>query len=194
MMDSIEALGILAQHRTNQVVIATMTSSHVWDRLSDHALDLPLKSCMGKASSLGLGIALARPDVPVWVLDGDGSLLNNLGTLITIGNLAPANFHHFLLNNGVYRASGSQPLPGVGKVAFCTLAESAGYAASFSFDDPKDLRHRLPDVIRTLGPALICLNTEPCKERIGHLRKGSTRDALLRVKAALDRGISPHDS
>jgi phosphonopyruvate decarboxylase len=190
MMDSIEALSILAQHRTNQVVIVTMTSSHVWDKLSEHELDLPLKGCMGKASSLGLGIALARPDIPVWVLDGDGSLLNNLGSLITVSNLAPANYHHFLLNNGVYRASGSQPIPSAGKVAFCTLAESAGYAASFAFSDSEDLRRRLPQVIRTLGPAFVCLNTEPSKDRIGHRRKTSTAEALLRVKAVLE-GIPP---
>ena len=46
---------------------------------------------MGLASSIGLGLALARPDLRVFVLDGDGSLLMNLGSLATIGLLQPAN-------------------------------------------------------------------------------------------------------
>ena len=57
---------------------------------------------MGLASSHALGLALARPDKRVIVLDGDGSLLMNLGTLVTIGAVAPKNFVHFVGHNGSY--------------------------------------------------------------------------------------------
>ena len=67
---------------------------------------------MGGASSLGLGMALARPDRRVLVLDGDGSLLMQLGSLATVAGAAPRNLVHFLFKNGVYHTSGAQGIPG----------------------------------------------------------------------------------
>ena len=67
---------------------------------------------MGGASSLGLGLALARPDRRVIVFDGDGSLLMQLGSLATIAGAAPRNLVHFLFKNGVYHTSGAQGIPG----------------------------------------------------------------------------------
>ena len=69
---------------------------------------------MGKASSIGLGIALARPDKKVLVIDGDGSLLMNLGSLVTVANMSPKNLVHFVYQNGTYGVSGGQPIPGSG--------------------------------------------------------------------------------
>ena len=66
---------------------------------------------MGLASSVGLGLALARPDVPVFVLDGDGSLLMNLGSLATIGLLQPANLVLVVMDNQQYATTGGQATP-----------------------------------------------------------------------------------
>jgi thiamine pyrophosphate-dependent acetolactate synthase large subunit-like protein len=66
---------------------------------------------MGLASSIGLGLALARPDVRVIVLDGDGSLLMNLGSLATIGLLRPANLVVIVMDNQEYATTGGQPTP-----------------------------------------------------------------------------------
>jgi thiamine pyrophosphate-dependent acetolactate synthase large subunit-like protein len=66
---------------------------------------------MGLASSIGLGLALARPDVPVFVLDGDGSLLMNLGSLATIGLLRPANLVLVVMDNEEYATTGGQETP-----------------------------------------------------------------------------------
>ena len=66
---------------------------------------------MGLASSIGLGLALARPDVRVFVLDGDGSLLMNLGSLATIGLLHPANLVVIVMDNEEYATTGGQPTP-----------------------------------------------------------------------------------
>jgi phosphonopyruvate decarboxylase len=64
---------------------------------------------MGLASSIGLGLALARPDLRVFVLDGDGSLLMNLGSLATIGWTAPANLVLVVWDNREYGTTGGQP-------------------------------------------------------------------------------------
>ena len=64
---------------------------------------------MGLASSIGLGLALARPERKVMVLDGDGSVLMNLGTLATIAHHAPENYQLVILDNCCYGSTGSQP-------------------------------------------------------------------------------------
>jgi thiamine pyrophosphate-dependent acetolactate synthase large subunit-like protein len=66
---------------------------------------------MGLASSLGLGLALARPDLRVFVLDGDGSLLMNLGSLATIGLLQPPNLVLVVMDNEEYATTGGQATP-----------------------------------------------------------------------------------
>ena len=66
---------------------------------------------MGVASSIGLGLALARPDLRVFVLDGDGSLLMNLGSLATIGLLQTPNLALIVMDNGEYATTGGQPTP-----------------------------------------------------------------------------------
>src|SRR5262245_8154258 len=63
---------------------------------------------MGLASSMGLGLALARPDLPVFVLDGDGSLLMNLGSLATIGWTRPARLVVIVWDNELYGTTGGQ--------------------------------------------------------------------------------------
>src|SRR5476649_1690133 len=66
---------------------------------------------MGMASSIGLGLAMARPDARVFVLDGDGSLLMNLGSLATIGLLQPPNLVLVVMDNEEYATTGGQKTP-----------------------------------------------------------------------------------
>jgi thiamine pyrophosphate-dependent acetolactate synthase large subunit-like protein len=63
---------------------------------------------MGLASSIGLGLALARPELRVFVVDGDGSLLMNLGSLATIGWTRPSNLVLIVWDNQVYGTTGGQ--------------------------------------------------------------------------------------
>jgi len=64
---------------------------------------------MGLASSIGLGIALKDPEKRVFVFDGDGNILMNLGSLTTIGSLKPKNLIHVVFDNSVHESTGSQP-------------------------------------------------------------------------------------
>jgi thiamine pyrophosphate-dependent acetolactate synthase large subunit-like protein len=79
---------------------------------------------MGLASSIGLGLALACPDVRVFVLDGDGSLLMNLGSLATIGLLRPPNLVVIVMDNEEYATTGGQKTP----TAHSADLEAAGRA------------------------------------------------------------------
>src|SRR5207244_3483171 len=125
-----------------------------------------------KASSFGLGIALARPDLRVWVLDSDGALLMNLGSLVTIARAKPPNLLHFLYDNEAYDTTGGQPTPGAGMVDFTALALAAGYPEARAFDRLEDLERELPAMVARVGPALIQLKVASIGRRpsVGGMR------------------------
>ena len=86
---------------------------------------------MGLASSIGLGLAMARPDLRVFVLDGDGSLLMNLGSLATIGWMRPANLVLIVWDNGAYGTTGGQDTA----TAHGADLEAAARAMGIAHDD-----------------------------------------------------------
>ena len=75
----------------------------------DRDANLYTWGAMGLASSIGLGVALAAPDRTVFVTDGDGSLLMNLGSLATIARQAPPNLVHIVWDNHMWYETGGQP-------------------------------------------------------------------------------------
>jgi len=77
--------------------------------ISDTRPDFYMIGSMGLASSIGLGIALKDPGKKVFVFDGDGNILMNLGSLTTIGTLKPKNLIHVVFDNSVHESTGSQP-------------------------------------------------------------------------------------
>ena len=162
---NVDAVRIIDEHRADGVIIPTMNAGNVAFGLPSvtrhEELDFPMFGCMGKASSVGLGLALARPERKVLVLDGDGSLLMNLGTLVTVSNKAPENLYHFVFENGVYAVTGGQPIPGEGKASFRGMAEEAGYAASYEFDDTEELATNIDSILGQKGPVLVCLKIVP---------------------------------
>jgi thiamine pyrophosphate-dependent acetolactate synthase large subunit-like protein len=98
---------------------------------------------MGMASSIGLGLALARPDTRVFVLDGDGSLLMNLGSLATIGLLQPANLVLVVVDNEVYATTGGQPTPTALGADLEAAARAMRIAAASTVRTEADLREAL---------------------------------------------------
>ena len=149
------AVDVLARRRRDQVVIPTMTVMPLWARRAGAARDLPCHGFMGGGSTLGLGIQLARPDVPVWVLDGDGSLAMQLGSLLTIAQARPRRFLHVVLHNGVYATSGAQPLVAEGRMSFSELALGAGYVAARPFRDDASFDAEIDDLLALEGPVLV---------------------------------------
>jgi len=99
------------------------------------------------------------PDV--WVIDGDGSLMMQLGSLGTIAGAAPSNFLHIVIHNGVYETSGSQPLPSQQQVDFAQMAEGAGYAQTASFGDAEEFDSAIDELLAAEGPTLVQLYTRP---------------------------------
>ena len=161
MMKRDACLQVLARHRTDEIVVAVYKAAQEWLHISPSDLNYTFTGAMGQGSSHALGLALGRPDRRVVVLDGDGSLLMNLGTMVTIGNKAPKNLYHFLFNNGVYAVTGGQPVPGEGIMSWEDMAKSAGYTAVFSFDNLEDFTTGIDQVLASAGPVFINLRIEP---------------------------------
>jgi thiamine pyrophosphate-dependent acetolactate synthase large subunit-like protein len=160
MMTAREALEVVAQHRGERIVVTTMTAVSVWPELSDTPLDFAyLPSAMGQAPALGLGLALAQPGRGVIVLNGDGSMLMNLGALVTVAN-HPANLYLVILDNGLYEVTGGQPTAGTGHVDFAGMARAAGIARTYTFPDLTAWRAGAEEALRGPGPVVVALSTE----------------------------------
>jgi sulfopyruvate decarboxylase subunit beta len=160
MMNRLDCLRILARHVTDEIVVATYSTGTDWLALTpDRPLNYFAFGAMGLASSHGLGLALGRPDKRVIVLDGDGSLLMNFGTLVTIGAVQPANFVHFVGHNGSYEANGGHPIPNRA-VDFAAAARAAGIARAHAIADLADFEARVGSLLRGDGPVFVDLLIE----------------------------------
>lgn len=99
-----------------------------------------LQHAMGLASSLGLGIALVRPELRVIVLDGDGSILMNLGGLTTLARYRPANLVHVVFDNGSLLSVGGFPTATTTGTDLAAIAKGAGVPRTATVDTPDGLR------------------------------------------------------
>lgn len=127
--------------------------------LQDRANHFYMVGSMGCAPSLGLGLALARPDKTIVVIDGDGAALMRMGNFATIGAYAAGNFIHILLDNEVHDSTGAQSTVS-GGVSFARTASACGYGLALEGDQPG-----LIDALFTRnngsGPRFLQLKTRP---------------------------------
>ena len=157
-----DGLRLLEQFRQESVVVACEENSSPWTAVSsDKNLDIPFPDAVGKGISLGLGIALARPDKKVMILDSDGGLLTNLGALATVAGKEPQNLIHIVMEDGIYAYKGGVPIPNIGKLSFVKMASGAGYTSVFEFADLEDFAIQIEEVLNTPGPVFVCLKVQP---------------------------------
>jgi sulfopyruvate decarboxylase subunit beta len=160
MMTLREALEIVAVHRGQRIVVATMSSAGEWPSLSDTPLDfIYIPSAMGQGPALGLGLALAQPQRGVLVLNGDGCTLMNLGCLVTLAE-HPANVYLLIVDNGLYEVTGGQAMAGAGRVDFAGLARAAGMERVYSYDTADAWRAGAVEALSGAGPVVISLKVE----------------------------------
>ncbi|WP_176731420.1 thiamine pyrophosphate-dependent enzyme [Bradyrhizobium elkanii] len=170
-MDYLESLRCLSSHRTDQIVISHETACRVWPLVSKREdFDLLGLPCMSKASSLAVGVAMGRPDRKVWVLDGDGSLAMNLGSLATEAEWRPRNLVHFVLQNYEYELTAGQPFPSVDWIDFETIARGCGFPRVFTFDNLNELERGLPEAISGSDLTLVVLKVKPAGAQAGPYR------------------------
>lgn len=158
MMRRDECLKKLAEYHTNEIVVPVFQAAFEWMVFKPDALNYLGVGAMGQASSHALGLAIGRPDKRVIVLDGDGSLLMNLGTLVTIAEAGPSNLIHFVCVNKNYETNGSHPIPGAQRIDFCGFAKAAGYPKVHEFFELGAFEAKIADLLQETGPVFVALH------------------------------------
>jgi thiamine pyrophosphate-dependent acetolactate synthase large subunit-like protein len=110
---------------------------------------------MGLAFPIALGVALAQPKRRVFGLEGDGSLLMQLGTLSTIAMLAPKNLTMVVMDNGIYQITGAQPTPASALADLVAIAVASGLSNSSWAADEEDFERLIDQSLAAEGPTLI---------------------------------------
>ena len=160
MMNRCDVMDVLKRHVTEEIVVSSYSSAFDWLATGERARNYFSHGAMGLGSSHGLGLALARPERKIIVLDGDGSLLMNLGTLVTIAGAAPKNLIHLVFQNKTYEANGGHPIPNAKVVDFPGIARSSGIANASAISELADFEQRLPAILKQDGPTLVALHIE----------------------------------
>lgn len=185
MMNVLQACGVVAKCKGDSLLVATMLSMFVFDAIEGASgpLSAPTGNqsgvtypkatrinsvpLMGGAGGLGLGLALAQPQRKVIVMDGDASLLMELGTLATIASQAPKNLIHCVVHNGTqFTAFDNMALP-TNAFRFAEIAREAGYAHAERIDDPGVWATRFPELMAMDGPIFVELIVAPPPKQTG---------------------------
>jgi phosphonopyruvate decarboxylase len=133
-----EALARIVELTDSEKTVIIATTGYTGRELfasCDSSNHLYMVGSMGCASSLGLGLSLARSDLKVVVIDGDGAALMRMGNFATIGAYGGSNLIHILLDNECHDSTGAQATVSSG-VRFAKIAEACGYGITLEGDDP----------------------------------------------------------
>lgn len=125
---------------------------------------------MGLAFPIALGVALAQPDRRVFALEGDGSLLMQLGALSTIATLKPKNLVMVVMDNGIYQITGAQPTPAAGVADIVAIATGSGLANSAWAADEEDFERLVDAAMSAAEPHLIAVRIDD-KPGVGTTRR-----------------------
>jgi sulfopyruvate decarboxylase subunit beta len=183
-MNHREVLEILAEHRRDQIVITTMGSIAIWPAFSDSGLDFAyIPSSMGQGVALGLGLAMAQSRRVV-VACGDGSLLMNLGCLVTVaGHPAPVTV--LLIDNGLYEVTGGQDVAGAGRTDYAGLARAAGIARVYTIADAAAWQATAAEAIAGVGPVFVWLKVPGERGRTTPSPPRPMHEQIDRLRAAI---------
>lgn len=190
-MPLVDCLRLIQAARSDQVVITSMGVAREWMLLPGHPLDFHfVPSSMGQATSLGLGLALAQPQRRVIVCVGDGALLMNLGSLVSITAAAPTNLTTLLFDNGVYEVTGGQTTAASfagrrQRVDFAALARACGVPHVDHLDRLDALRAALPELLQGAGPSLAVLQVAPVPGAVGPKSPGPAAERFESLRRQL---------
>ncbi|APO54781.1 thiamine pyrophosphate-dependent enzyme [Bradyrhizobium diazoefficiens] len=125
---------------------------------------------MGLAFPIALGVALAQPERRVLALEGDGSLLMQLGALSTIAALKPKNLIMIVMDNGIYQITGAQPTPAADVADIVAIAAGSGLANSAWAADEEDFERLVEKAMSANEPSLIAVRIDD-KPGVGTTRR-----------------------
>lgn len=156
MIDSADLFRAFEPHRGKTIVTTTGRAGRHWTDISNNQKrDVSLGGAMGQTTSAAFGLAMGLPDEKIVLFDAEGSLLMNLGSMVSIAGKKPKNFYHFLLDNECYATTGGQPVPNAEQVDYTDIARGAGYASVHHFDDLEDFATNVEEILNEEGPVFV---------------------------------------
>lgn len=158
-----EAIEIVAKSLNNNDIAVSANGfiSRDLHEAQDRDSNFYMIGSMGLASSIGLGLALKNPNKTIYVFDGDGNILMNLGSLVTIGSITPKNFIHVIFDNNAHESTGGQPTNSA-SVKIDKIAAAANYTV-FNTESKEELASILSKIKSLSGPILILIKIEKNK-------------------------------
>ena len=155
-MARFEAIYEIMEYIDDELIICNIgfPSRELYE-INDRAENFYMIGSMGLASSIGFGLALARDDKDIVVIDGDGSLLMNMGSLVTIFANNPRNLTWIVIDNGAYGSTGNQDTYAQ-KLDLVDIAKSVGFKNSHDFNEIN-----LKEIIGSDDASFIVYKTEP---------------------------------
>jgi len=150
-----EAIRDIMEHIDEELVICNIgfPSRELYE-IDDRSKKFYMIGSMGLASSIGLGLALAKPSKNVVVIDGDGSLLMNMGSLVTVFANNPSNLTWIVIDNGAYGSTGNQDTYAQ-MIDLVDVAKGVGFKNSYDFNDIN-----LKDVMHNENASFVVYRTE----------------------------------
>ena len=159
-----EAVDIIAKSvGKNPIVSANGFISRDLFEVNDKESNFYMIGSMGLASSIGLGIALKNPKKRIFIFDGDGNILMNLGSLVTIGSLRPKNLIHIVFDNHSHESTGGQPTNS-SKVNLEKIASEVHYKI-FIIKSKTKLLSVLKKIKKLEGPIFLLIKVSTSNER-----------------------------
>ena len=142
---------------------------------------------MGLAFPIALGVALAQPERRVFALEGDGSLLMQLGCLSTIATLKPKNLSMIVMDNGIYQITGAQPTPASATTDLMAVAIGCGLTNSTWAADEEDFERLVDRSLTSSEPMLIGVRID---DKPG---TGATRRDPVQIRERFMNGLGVRD-
>ena len=169
MQTRAQAIGAVLGLLTDQpVIVCNGFPSREAYKLADRPAMFYMIGSMGVAPAIGLGVALAKPNEKVIVLDGDGNVLMGMGTLATVGALKPKNFIHVVFDNEVYGSTGNQPTLSR-LVKLDQIAKAAGYVNVERVREREDIIYEFKDMLTKDGPSMLLIKVTENAEDVGRV-------------------------
>ena len=158
-----EAINIVAGKIGNQPIISAngFISRDLFE-VCDKSSNFYMIGSMGLASSIGLGVALKNPRKSVFIFDGDGNVLMNLGSLTTIASQKPKNLIHIVFDNSVHESTGGQPTNS-NFVNIEKIAKACNYNHTFMVRTENNLLKILDKIKKLKGPIMIVVKIQQSK-------------------------------
>ena len=160
-MDRYKAIEAILSHVGDRDLVLSTTGmiSREAFAINDRPGNFYMIGSMGLVSSLGLGLALLKPYIRIFVLEGDGSALMSLGTLPLVSAEAPANMVHVILDNEAYESTGSQPSIS-SQVSLADIARASCYRGVALAEDGPELERALREFDDQPGPQLLLVKAD----------------------------------